>query len=115
MVGNGFTVTVATAVAEQPDEVPVTVYEVVEVGVTVIGFEVEPFDHEYVVPPVAVNIASDPEQIVGELTAIVGNGFTVTVATAVAEHPVVVPVTVYEVVLVGVTVIGFEVEPLLHE
>jgi hypothetical protein len=45
----------------------------------------------------------------------VGNGFTVTVATAVAEHPELVPVTVYEVVLVGVTVIGFEVEPLLHE
>ena len=32
--------------------------------------------------------------MVGELTAIVGKGFTVTVATAVAEQPELVPVTV---------------------
>jgi hypothetical protein len=60
-------------------------------------------------------MASLPAQIVGEFTAMVGKGFTVTVATAVAEHPVVVPVTVYEVVEVGVTVIGLEVDPFDHE
>ena len=39
---------------------------------------------------------------------IVGKEFIVTVATAVPEQPFAsVPVTVYEVVLVGVTVIGF--------
>ncbi len=45
-------------------------------------------------PPVAVNVAVAPAQIVGEFTAIVGNGFTVTVATAVPLQPAVVPVTV---------------------
>jgi hypothetical protein len=92
--GNGLTVTVATAVAEQPVEVPVTVYEVVEVGVTEIGFVEAPVDHEYESAPLAVNSALSPEQMVGELTVIIGSGLTVTVATAVAEQPVEVPVTV---------------------
>jgi hypothetical protein len=40
----------------------------------------------------------------------------VTVATAVPVHPAAsVPVTVYEVVLVGVTVIGLELAPVFHE
>jgi hypothetical protein len=68
-----------------------------------------------VVPPVAVNVAACPEHIDGELTVIVGVGFTVTVDTAVLEHPFEVPVTVKEVVLAGETVIGLEVEPVLHE
>ena len=96
IVGLGPIVTVATAVLEQPcASVPVTVYEVVEVGDTEIGFVVSPVDHEYDVPPVAVNVAVAPEHIVGELTAIVGFGPIVTVATAVLEHPCAsVPVTV---------------------
>jgi hypothetical protein len=39
---------------------------------------------------------------------------TVTVETAVPEHPEVVPVTVYEVEEPGVTVNGLAVEPVLH-
>jgi hypothetical protein len=116
IVAGGLTVTVATAVPVHPAaSVPVTVYEVVLVGETEIGLVVAPVFHEYVEAPEAVNVAVAPLQIVGELTVIVAGGLIVTVATAVAEQPVVVPVTVYEVVLVGVTVIEFEVEPLLHE
>jgi hypothetical protein len=115
IIGSELTVTVATAVAEQPVEVPVTVYEVVEVGVTEIGFVEAPVDQEYESAPVAVKSALSPEQIVGELTVIIGNGLTVTVATAVAEQPVEVPVTVYEVVEVGVTEIGFVEAPVDQE
>ena len=42
MTDKGFTVTVAIAVPEQPPVVPVTVYEVVVAGVTLIGFVVAP-------------------------------------------------------------------------
>ena len=42
VAGVDFTVTVATAVFEQPDVDPVTVYDVVEDGETVIGFDVDP-------------------------------------------------------------------------
>jgi hypothetical protein len=38
-------VTVATAVLEQPDVVPVTVYDVVPAGVTVVGLVTDPVDH----------------------------------------------------------------------
>jgi hypothetical protein len=75
-------------------EVPVTVYDVVEVGVTEIGLVVCPELHEYESAPVAVKSALSPEQMVGEFTLTTGNGLTVTVATAVAEQPVDVPVTV---------------------
>jgi hypothetical protein len=64
------------------------------VGETEIGFVEAPVDHEYESAPVAVKSAFSPEQMVGELTAIIGSGLTVTVATAVAEQPVEVPVTV---------------------
>jgi hypothetical protein len=76
---------------------------------------VAPVLQEYVVAPAAVNVAVDPEQMEGEFTVMLGNGFTVTVATAVLEHPFVVPVTVYDLVLLGETVIGFEVDPVLQE
>jgi hypothetical protein len=45
-VGFGLTVTEATAVPEQPDVVPVTVYEVVLAGETVNGLLVLPVFHE---------------------------------------------------------------------
>ena len=44
--------------------------------------------------PFAVKVAVSPTQIVGEFTVTTGNGFTVTVATAVPTQPNVVPVTV---------------------
>jgi hypothetical protein len=53
--------------------------------------------------------------MVGELTVTDGKEFTVTVATAEFEHPLEVPVTVYEVVETGLTLIGFEEAPVLQE
>ena len=47
-------------------------------------------------------------------TVTVGLGTTVTVATAVLVQVAVVPVTVKDVVLVGDTVIGFVVAPVLQ-
>jgi hypothetical protein len=93
----------------------VTVYEVVVVGESVIAFAVEPVDQRYVVPPVADSVAACPVQIVEEFTVIAKAFPTVTVATAVLEHPPFVPVTVYEVVVVGESVIAFAVEPVDHK
>jgi hypothetical protein len=117
MVGPDPIVTVATAVPVHPAaSVPVTVYEVVLVGETVIGLVVAPVFQEYVEAPLAVKVASAPKQIVGELTVIVAAGLTVTVATAVPVHPAAsVPVTVYEVVEVGLTEIGLVVAPVFQE
>ena len=56
---------------------------------------VEPLLQEYVVAPVAVSVADEPEQIASEFAVTVGVGLTDTVATAVPEHPAaLVPVTV---------------------
>ena len=55
----------------------------------------------YVVAPFGIRVAVCPSQMVGELTVTTGNGFTVTVATAVDVQPSVVPVTVYDVVVSG--------------
>ena len=41
MIGSGLTVTVEIAVPTHPNKVPVTVYEVVTVGVTEYGFAVD--------------------------------------------------------------------------
>jgi hypothetical protein len=79
---------------------------------------VSPVFHEYVVvdvPPLTLSVADPPGQIVSEFTLIFNDELTVTVATAVPEQPLSVAVTVYEVVLVGETVIGFVVSPELHE
>jgi hypothetical protein len=51
----------------------------------------------------------------GELTVIEGEEFTLTVATAVFEHPLAVPVTVYEVEPAGDTVKGLFVDPVDHK
>lgn len=81
--------------------------------------DVAPALQVYVVPPLAVNVVAIPAQIVGELTVINNTGETVTVATAVLEQPAAeVPVTVYEVVEVGVAVtvvIPVTVTPALQE
>jgi hypothetical protein len=98
-VGNGFTVTLTVAVPVHPSAlVPVTVYVVVALGVTVLLAPVpNPPDQLYVFAPLAVNSELDPLHIaVGLADAdTVGNGFTVTVTVAVPVHPaVLVPVTV---------------------
>jgi hypothetical protein len=117
IVAGGPIVTVAIAVPVQPAaSVPVTVYEVVLIGETERGLVVAPVDHEYVTPPTAVNVALPPGHIVGELTVIVAGGPIVTVAIAVPVQPAAsVPVTVYEVVLIGETEIGLVVAPVDQE
>ena len=109
-VGNGFTVTVTVAVPVHPAVlVPVTVYVVVALSVTVLLAPVpNPPDQLYVLAPLAVNSELAPEHIAAGLADAdtVGNGFTVTVTVAVPVHPaVLVPVTVYVVVALGVTVL----------
>ena len=61
-----------------------------QVDVKLLG----PF-HEYVAPPVAVNLISVPTHtgLVDDAVA-VGNGLTVTLAVAMAVHPLVNPITV---------------------
>ena len=57
IIGFGLTVTVEVAVEEHPiASVPVTVYVEVELGVTDILVDVDPFDHKYVEPPDAVSV-----------------------------------------------------------
>ena len=51
----------------------------------------------------------------GEFTVMTGSGLTVTVETAVLVHPPVVPVTVYDVVAAGVTLIEAVPAPVLQE
>src|SRR5690606_25540287 len=100
--GNGWTVTVTSAVPVQPSGVvPVTEYVVVAVGLTVtFGFVPNPFDQLNVVPGISeLTVSSELSfrQIsVGVALAVIfGNGFTVTLTVAVPVHPaVLVPVTV---------------------
>jgi hypothetical protein len=108
-------VTVATAVEVHPSEAPVTVYEVAVAGVTLIEAVVAPVDQEYVVAPAPVSVAVAPGQTDVELTVVTGIGFTLIVPTAVEEHPKEVPVTVYDVVAVGESVIAAVVAPVFHE
>ena len=106
------------SVPVQPAFVAVTVYDVVVAGETLIGLVVAPLLQEYVVPaepPVAVKFAVPPGQIVAEFTFIVKAEPTVTVAMSVPVQPAFVAVTVNDVVVAGVTVIGFVVAPLLQE
>jgi hypothetical protein len=90
-------VTVETAVEVQPRLVPVTVYVVVDAGeavAVVAPVGVAPPDHVYVVAPLAVMVAVAPAQTEGDVTAVTGSGFTVTVETAVPVQVPVAPVTV---------------------
>jgi len=63
-----------------------------------------------------VSVDEPPVQIVdGDAVAVTfGAAFTVTVTDAVLEQPAVVPVTVYVVVEVGLTLILAVVAPVLH-
>jgi hypothetical protein len=93
--------------------VPVTVYVVVTVGLTVILAVVctGVVFHTYVAAPLAFNVVEPPEHILADGAAeavTVGVVFTVTttVAGVVLEQPaVVVPTTVYVVVVVGLAVV----------
>ena len=71
-----------------------------------------PYDQLYVVPPDAVSVLVCPLHIVVGLTVMVGLGFTVTVTVGVLVQPLAfVPVTVYVVLTVGLTVIIAPVDP----
>ena len=62
----------------------------------------------YVLAPLALSVVLDPEHIDDDVAdaVTVGNGFTATLTDAVPVHPaVLVPVTVYVVVPLGVTVL----------
>jgi hypothetical protein len=116
--GAALTTTVTDPIAEQPDElVPVTEYVVVNVGLTEMLADVAPLLHRYVEPPLAVNVADAPAQIVeaDALTLIEGAALTTTVIDPVAEQPdELVPVTEYVVVAAGITEMLADVAPLLH-
>jgi hypothetical protein len=115
--GSGLTVTVAFALATQLSPfVTVTLYVVVAVGLTVMLGVVAPLLQMYEVPPLAVNVVLSPTQIsLSPVMTTAGSGLTVTVALALATQlSPFVTVTLYVVVVVGLTVMLAVVAPLLH-
>lgn len=102
----------------QPNDVPVTVYTVLAVGLTTATEADPPAGIQlYVVAPVAVKLAVVPEQIepVEAATVTLGIGFTVIVTTAVLEQVVAgsIAVTVYDGVMDVPVVVGDTVMVLL--
>lgn len=104
-VGNVFIVTVSVSI--QPlTSVPVTLYVVVTVGLTVTGVPIkEPGIHVYDEAPIAESVEVFPGQTLGgaPIALIVGFEFTVIEIVFEFEHPLLVPVTVYMVLMVGLT------------
>jgi hypothetical protein len=103
----GLTVTCTLSLAVQPALVlPVTVYEVVELGVTVIDEVVGPVFQIYVDAPVAVNTALLPGQIIDGLTLIdnVGVGLTVIFTLSFSAQPKNVAINVYVIFEAGFAV-----------
>src|ERR1051326_6986495 len=83
--GEGFTVTMTVAVAEQPPLETVSVYVVVAVGVATGFWHVEQLRladgaQEYVLPPLPFRVVFCPEQIVALLPAL-ATGVALTVTT----------------------------------
>jgi uncharacterized protein involved in cysteine biosynthesis len=73
-----------------------------------------PVLHEYVLAPLAVNVAVWPAQILTLLAVTVGLASTLTEAVVDWLHPVVAPLTVYVAFEVGVTVTLAPVAPVLQ-
>ena len=98
--------------------VTVTVYVVVDVGLTVIDAVVAALLHKNDVPPDAVSVAEpfgQTDGLDGDMLH-TGAGFTFTVTEHELVHPLAsVTVTVYIVVDVGFTVIDAVVAALLHK
>jgi hypothetical protein len=103
---------------EQPiASVPVTVYIVVTVGVTTSDAVIAPVLHEYVLAPTAVKVAECPTQTALDdfVTVSVGKALTVKLIVSVLTHPFTsVPVTVYIVVMVGLSINDAEEEPVFQ-
>jgi hypothetical protein len=125
IIGSGFTMIVTDVVDEQPLFVTVTVYVVVLAGVTDMLDVVAPVVHAYVPPPVAAKFALAPAHIVLSLFVVpdvsvavipaTGNGVTVIVCMTTAVHPAPLDtVTVYVVVVAGLTVLAADVLPPSH-
>lgn len=76
--------------------VPVTVYVALAFGLTVMLVPVCPVLQTYELAPVAVKVVDSPWQMLDEdaVTFTLIDGLTVITAEAVAEQPLVVPVTV---------------------
>ena len=119
-VGFAFTVTTNDFAFVHPlPSVAVTVYVVLLVGDTLTVTSVpEPAEglHVYVLPPPAVNNVEPPLHI-GFVSAVnVAVGFALTVTSNDIEfvHPLLVTVTVYVVLLVGLLLYVVKAPPLLH-
>ena len=109
------TVTVVVAMTPQPDALPLTVKTLLLVGFTLRVEVFNPEFHVYVVTPVAISVAEFPEQIVGELTLILGELVTKTPVVAVLTQPCEeVPVIVNVRFVVGVTTIELLMLALLQ-
>ena len=97
IVGKGFTVTLTEAVPVHPAlDVPVTIYVVLDMGLTEMLEPLPPELQVYVLAPDPVSVVLCPVQMAtGDADADTeGKGFTITVTEAVPVHPaVVVPVT----------------------
>jgi len=92
----------------------VTVYKVLDDGVTVIDEPVNgPGVQVYVENPPAVNVALDPaHNVLLDATAVNVGLDTITGLVLILVHPkALIPVTVYVVVTVGVTINGLLVDP----
>lgn len=112
---------VTTAELEQPTEfVPTTVYDVVAVGLTTAVALPDPLLHEYVLAPLAVNVAELPvhNNEVDETAVTEGNAAEVTanvnVLLAPAQPAALAPLTVYVVFTVGDTEILLVLALVFH-
>ena len=95
-VGGVLIVTVDVPVPVQLPLVPLTVYDVVTLGVTITEDVLAPKDTQvYVVAPEAVSVALWPAQTVGELTVIEMLEPTATLAVVCAVQVPLAPITVY--------------------
>jgi hypothetical protein len=116
IVGVGFKNKETVCVDKQPKvEAPITVYTVVAVGVTIAALPVKALGfHVYDAAPFAVSVELKLGQTaVGEAAAvIVGLPLIINCTVEVELQPVVVPVTVYTVVLVGETTAALPVNAL---
>ena len=103
---NTSTITVCVVLQLLFVKVPVTLYCVLCVGITVMVLPVELLLQEYVSAPITDITAGLPRQTTGLLliTLMLGNGKTETVILAASMHPAeLVPTTLYCVVTVGFT------------
>ena len=81
-------------------------------GLTVIDVEVAPVLQLYELAPPTVKVAVSPAQILIGFTIKTGEETTITFVVAEFTQPNVVPKTVYEVLVIGEIIKGFNNEPV---